>query len=249
MNQENPNSTYVKPSVISRLCSGLVDLLLTVGTIFGLYAIVLKTPLGNNLNSYKKEMDAIQEKYVIEDNNAEQVQILTYVTKKSANEKEYTPYKEWTSEDQKNYKDLRFKYTLNQFVYMMSAAFIAELIFYFLIHLFNKRRATIGMFIAGEDLMAIKYYGKPKWYHLLGRLGVIFLLGTALPYYLLSDLTVFIIPAFTMTIALLNRKTNRTIHDLLTGTIIVMNPKTLEKIQERAEIRRIAKEEKQAQNN
>lgn len=226
---------YTKPSVISRLCSGLVDLLLSVGVIIGLYYIVISTPLGNNLKSYQANMSEIQERY-------------TYLDKETNTS---TIYKmnEWKEEDQTAYKDSRFKYTLNQYVYMMSSALISESIFYFLIPLLNKRRASLGMMLAGEDLLAVKYYGEPKWYHLLGRLSIIFFLGTALPYYLLSDLTIFIIPAITMSVALINSKTNRTIHDLLTGTIVVMNEKTLQKLNERAEMRRLTLEEKNNNSN
>lgn len=228
--QEQIKANYTKPSVISRLTSGLTDLLLTVGVIVGLYLIVLKTPLADNMKAYSSKMNEIQERYLVDE---------------SAETKEYIKFSEWSEKDQTDYKDYRFYYTLNQGAYLMGSAAISELVFYFVIPLTNKRRASVGMLLAGEDLMAMKYYGSPKWYHLLGRYSVIFFLGTLLPYLAISEMTVFVVPALVMTFALINSKTNRTIHDLLTGTIIVMNEKTLAKLQERARIRQIAREEKQ----
>ncbi len=226
-------ANYTKPSVISRLTSGLVDLLLTIGTIIGLYYLINATPLADNMKSYQNQMSEIQERYVIDE---------------SAENKQYKAFSEWSETDQNNYKEYRSYYTLHQGSFILASAAISELVFYFVIPLANKRRASVGMFLAGEDLLAVKYYGSPKWYHLLGRFAVIYFLGTALPYFILSELTVFIVPAIVMSIALINSKTNRTIHDLLTGTIIVMNEKTIAKLQERAEIRKIAREEKQQHN-
>lgn len=234
---------YTKPSIIARLCGGLVDLLLTVGTTMALFATILATPLGNNLKSYQNEMTLIQEKYGWNSNKSTSKTSSALENSSTESSSSRIPFKEWSKEDQKKYQDVRFKFTLNQYVYIVGSALLLELVFYFLIPLLNKRRATIGMFLAGTDLITMKYYGKPKWYHLLGRWATIGFLGTALPYYFIGELTALLVPFVVVLIYMVNGKTNRTLHDIFSGTIIVMNENTLKRLQAKREERNLRLED------
>ncbi len=53
-----PNS---KPTVFSRLLSGLVDMLIMFFFHYALYSLVLLTPISNNLHQYWNEMQLVKE--------------------------------------------------------------------------------------------------------------------------------------------------------------------------------------------
>lgn len=129
-------------------------------------------------------------------------------------------YKKALNED-KVYEAYSFEYKLMEYGITSLAGFLSSSVFLLVIPLTNKRRATLGKLFAGTMLVHNKVFVPAKWYQVLGRFAWILLIEMALPYLFLSGYTILIMPVVIIAWSLINRKTGRTLHDIISVTKVI----------------------------
>ncbi len=129
-------------------------------------------------------------------------------------------YKKALNEDE-IYRAYNFEYKFMEYGITCLAGFISSSIFLLTIPLVNKRRATLGKLFAGTMLVHNKVYVPAKWYQVLGRFAWILIIEMALPYMFLSGYTILIMPVVIIAWSLINRKTGRTLHDIISVTKVI----------------------------
>ena len=111
------------------------------------------------------------------------------------------------------------------------ASGVSELVLIFLVPLFNKRRATIGRFIAMTSLIS-KREVQANWWQLLIRFLFVLLIETALPLFYFSEIaTILIVIGVNLVVIIISRKTRRTLRDYVSLTRII-DKKTFKPINE-----------------
>ncbi len=233
-----PNS---KPPFFLRIITTLIDTALMIMVGFGVHALIFISPMYNPIRNYETELYQIQDRYALETGFGEKVTIteenkdqytgyITYVDEDNSlyvvspienpSEEIVTSYKNAVTGDSA-YADISFKYSLAGFGYVCLSGFISELIFIFIIPLTNKRRATIGQLFAGLQVISVKYQDKATWYQLTGRFIFVFLIDSVLPYLILGNWLMLVVPILVVVIAAINHKSNRALQDLISGTFII----------------------------
>ena len=221
-------------SFMQRLAYTIIDFGLMLLTAFGLYQLCLHTPISNNLHSAHNEMMEIQ----IQVGESTGYFVKTYL--EEGQDTKYTKYKDeggvyyYSPSDDKDkktafyaeldgnetYKDLKFNYTVNVFAITLSCIFVSETIFMFVVPLTNKRRATLGILLAGGQVISKKTVNRAHWYQMLGRLGFVFILYSCTLYFIGSETLLLIIPLATLLLTFTNKE-RRSLHDLATGVKII----------------------------
>ena len=242
---ENKN---VAPIWSMRIAGGLLDLLLIFLITFGLNNLFMNTPMADSYHAYRNEIIDVQDYYklqplvpgseetyghmvIITPENAQEYSgyrkhnldgsdvEYVVVNNESIDIKVYEAYNKAVSEDA-TYKKAHFNYRFIAFGITSLAAGITELILIFAIPMLNKRSATIGQLLGGTQVIHNKLPGRAKWYQLLGRFFVVFIIETELFYLLLNAWTLIVAPVVTYLVCLTNEK-RKTFHDFLTGTRII----------------------------
>lgn len=228
---ENP--TENKPlTFLQRVAYTIIDFGTMLMVFFGLYQLAMHTPISSNLQKANAEMIQIQ----IETGTSTGYFVKTYledgektnyaVYSDDGGKYYYLPNNDFKKDylnslnNNQDYKDLRFNYTVNSYVIGLGSLAISEVIFLLIIPLTNKRRATLGILFAGGQVMSKKYVSRAKWYQILGRFGFIYIIETALLYFAAGEVILLIVPFITLIISFTNKE-RRTIHDLVTGIKIV----------------------------
>ena len=217
---------------MQRLAYTIIDFGLILMTYFGLYQLCMHTPISDNLHKAESEMVEIQ----IETGTSTGFFVKTYLQEgEDTNAKKYQDeggvyyfatddnYKSAYQESlkgNKNYSDLKFNYTVNTFAISLSCLLVSESIFLLVIPLTNKRRATLGILVAGGMMMSKKIVNRARWYQVLGRLGFVFIIDTCILYFIGSDTLLLIIPILTLIMTCLNKE-RRTVHDMAVGVKII----------------------------
>lgn len=246
--EEKKGEPNVKPAWMMRLASGLIDICILILSIFGLNFLLSKTGLGKMQSNYRTEMILVQDEYklkpLIEGSDA------TYGHKVYENEEDYTTYttrgyvvhddeetkyvvvnnenisselvtafnKAVTSDE--HYKNLSFDYRFLSYGITMISCSIGQVVFFLAIPLFNKKRATIGMLLAGTQLIYSKYPANARWYHVLIRFFFILLIESALGYLVMDVYVLAVIPVLEFIITLFNKK-GRNLHDYISRTMVI----------------------------
>lgn len=239
-----------KPFWTARIAGGLIDLCLLFLSVLGLNQLFLMTPIGAKLQYYTNEMVLIQDEYklktLVEGSDE------TYGHKVYENEDAYPTYKGYLVHDpdeteycyivvnnstistevsnaynkaikaDKTYNNYMFDYRLITYGVTMLSGFIAEAVFLLTIPLVNKRRATIGKFAAGTQVVDSKYQTPARWFQIVGRFAWQFIIESALIYLFLNSmiLMVLITPVALFLITLLNKK-GKTLHDFISRTMVI----------------------------
>ena len=236
-----PNS---KPTILARLLSGLVDMVIMFFFHYALYSLVLLTPISNNLHKYWNEMLLVKEDIKVQANySKEEVvdegydgnKLLHYNEEESyyyivndidfgedteAKNAAIASFQEIIKSDDL-YNGLSTSYHLHNFVVTaLSCGGIAELIFIFIIPVIKNNGQTLGMMICQEKMINPKYAGKARWYQFLGRFGFMFLVESCLPYFFLAEYTLLVVPLILVIILLFN-KDNRTLHDFVSQVKVI----------------------------
>ena len=226
-----PKKENAPLSFFQRLAYTIIDFGLIAMTFFGLYQLALITPISSNLHKAEAEMVEIQ----IEIGTSTGYFVKTYLEPgQTTNYKKYEDeggvyyylpddnfkkvYLE-TLNDDVTYGDLKFNYTVNSFAIALSTLFIAESFFLFGVPLMNKRRGTLGIIFAGGQAISKKYVSRARWYQMLGRFGIIYVISAGL-YFAAGETLLLIIPVITLIISSIN-KDRRSLHDLITGVKII----------------------------
>lgn len=233
-----PNS---KPPFFLRIIATLIDTALMIMTAFGLHALIVISPMYNPIRAYESDLYQIQDRYALKTGYAEKV-VLT-----DENKDQYSSYIVYTEEDNTQYVvvpvenpseevvaeykkevtgdsaygDISFKYSLAGFGYVCLGGFLSELIFLLIIPLINKRRATIGQLLAGLQVISVRYQDRAMWYQLVGRLAFVYLIESVLLYLLINYWIMLVMPILVIAFAAINRKTNRALQDIISGTQII----------------------------
>ena len=232
---------------LPRLIAGLIDMVLLFFIHFGLYSLVLKTPMVNTMNSHREAMQVRQDELKLEtgygeifyinleqyesdysnyhlyqEEDTEKYYIVKNVTLESP-EEQASLKKQWESLVQADdrYTDESMAYHLHN--YLITAVFlggIIEAIWFLVIPLIKGCGQTIGMMICGIRMITVTYYGKPKWYHFVGRTLFIYVIESCLPYFFLANWTVIAIPAVEV-ISILATPRKRAVHDLVSSVMVV----------------------------
>ena len=221
-------------SFMQRLAYTIIDFGLMLLTAFGLYQLCLHTPISTNLHNAQHDMNEIQiqvgestgffvKTYLEEGQDTNYTKYedeggIYYYTPSPDKEKEKAYYAELNAND--DYKDLKFNYTVNVFAITLSCILVSETIFMFVIPLTNKRRATLGILLAGGQVISKRQVNRAHWYQMLGRLGFVFILYTCVLYFIGSETLLLIIPLVTLLLTFTNKE-RRSLHDIVTGVKII----------------------------
>ena len=242
-----PNS---KPFWTMRLAGGFIDACILFLAVIGLNQLFMLTPMGKTINKYQDDMIYIQDEYKLKAlvEGSEE----TFAHKVHENDENYTTYQGYLvhDEDETGYKfivvnndeiskevktaynnaikndvtysNLNFDWKLMSYGMTMLSGFIAEGVFLLAVPLLNKRRQTLGKLAAGTQLVDAKFQTPPRWYQVVGRFAWQYLIESALPYLLITNmlLMILIVPAVLFVIVLFNKK-GRTLHDFVSRTMVI----------------------------
>ncbi len=237
-----PNS---KPSLFKRLLAGLIDMVIMFFFHYALYSLVLLTPISQSIRDYRnsalniQEVIKVQSGYGVEevvDKSTYSGSKIVHYNKdtdyyyvvndkdfgedKAAKQEAFSNYTKMLNADE-TYQGYLFSYHLhNYLVTVFVCGSITELLFMFVIPTIKNTGQTIGMLICSIKMFNPKYSGKAKWYQYLGRVGFMFFVESALPYFFIAEYILFIIPIILIVVMLLN-KNNRTLHDLVSGVMVI----------------------------
>lgn len=236
-----PNS---KPTIFSRLLSGLVDMIIMFFFHYALYSLVLLTPISNNLHNYWNQMLLVKEdikvqaqysKEEVVDESYKGENLLHYNEEESyyyivsdidfgedteAKNKAIASFNEIIKKDD-TYNGLSTSYHLHNFIVTaLLCGGVTEFIFIFIIPVIKNNGQTLGMMVCLEKMINPKYAGKAKWYQYLGRWAFMFIIESCIPYFFLAEFTILVVPAVLIVIMLLN-KDNRTLHDFVSQVKVI----------------------------
>lgn len=246
-------------SFMQRLAYTIIDFGLMLLAAFGLYQLCLHTPISNNLHNAQNEMTEIQ----IQVGESTGFFIKTYLGEgETTNNTKYEDeggvyyYTASTDKEKKNaylaelnandtYKDLKFNYTVNVFAITLSCILVSETIFMFVVPLTNKRRATLGILLAGGQVISKKTINRAHWYQMLGRLGFVFILYSCTLYFIGSETLLLIIPLITLLLTFTNKE-RRSLHDMATGVKIIDKTTFVPLVNRDEPIEEVVKEETKA---
>ena len=221
-----------------RLIAGALDAVLLFLTSYLLFFIANKTPIAGNARSYKEKMTIIEDEakldtgygYKVVVNKGEEGGYLLHYDE--ANNEYYIvknteyPSSEITTEYKTiinantEYSELQFSYSINNYGMLFGAGFIAELIFFFVVPVVNKRRATVGQLLCGLQLISTKRMDRAAWYQLLGRFFFIYIVESAIPYFIMGLWVIVVVPLATIIIRYFNKE-NRSLYDFISFTRLI----------------------------
>ncbi len=221
-----------------RLIAGALDMVLLFLTSYLLFYLANLTPIADNAKSYREKMTIIEDQAKLDTGYGYKVVVQKgeeggYLLHYDSVNNEYYIVKntEYPSSEIKSeytniisanteYKELQFSYSINNYGMLFGAGFIAEFLFLFLVPLVNKRRATVGQLLCGLQLISVKRIDKAAWYQLLGRLFFIYIIESAVPYFIIGLWILLAIPLATLIIRYFNKE-NRSLYDFVTFTKLI----------------------------
>lgn len=233
-----------KPHIIKRLAAGLIDMVILFFFHYGLYSLILITPIAGTMQTYYREALLASEDLKVEAGYADKQEVESdyrgdYLVHYDEVENNYyivinidfgdnseakeTAYNNYVTllNDNEYYSDRLFKYHLyNYLITAFLAGGITELIFLLVIPLIKNCGQTLGMMILSIRMYNAKYVGKPRWYQYVGRFFFVFFVISAIPYLFMAEWTVIIMPTLTIIFMLLNKK-NRALEDFASGISFV----------------------------
>lgn len=243
-----PTKEYnLKPRMLARILSALVDMFTIFLCGFIIFQIELATPISNEYHHLRDEVVTIIDQtklatsyghkvYEDDENYLSYVANNVYQEDDETNEKYLKNYivvdnaeindetKQAYQDAIKNnatYQDHYLTYRVIYYGMLMLAVGVSELVLVLVVPLTNKRRATLGRFVALTSLISNKEF-KVKWWQVLVRFLFILIIETALPLFYLSEFaTILIVTFVNLFVTLLSRKSGRTLRDYASFTKIV----------------------------
>lgn len=110
---------------------------------------------------------------------------------------------------------------IHNYVLTISVGFVLEAIYFFVVPMIKNNGMTPGMFIANIRMISSKDYMKPRWSQYLGRFTFIFFIESSLPYFVLAQWTMVVVPAVLAIFLFIFRKKNQTLHDLVSRIMVI----------------------------
>jgi uncharacterized RDD family membrane protein YckC len=237
-----------KPHRMLRIAGGLIDMFLLFLATFGLYQLELSIPISDSLKATQTEMVDIANETLLETNYGHKIystdekyssynnyreyeddegkyKVIVYTTddgiEKSELEARAEAYKTSITSNT-TYSGLSFNYKFINYGLVILAGGISELVFLFIVPLTNKRRATLGKLAAGTQLISYKLQTRAKWWQVLIRFLWCFIIESALPFLFLNEMIIpLAIPSVLLVIMLFSKNTHRTLHDYVSGTMVI----------------------------
>ena len=237
-------------SPVKRLLAGLFDMVLLFFIHYGLYSLVLLTPIAEPMHNYWESMKVRQDNLKLETGYGAK----SYFDDPSVRDEKYpnhhlyeeteggmtryyvveniafpteaerkTAYDKWVAavNDDAEYQDHSMRYHLHNFVITcVLVGGVLELIWFFIVPLPKQLGGTPGMLLCGIRLISVGSYGKPHWYQHLGRFLFIWVIESCLPYFFLAQWTLLAVPA-ALILILLATPRKRTLHDLVSGVMAI----------------------------
>ena len=247
--QEEKKAYNIRPRFLARFLSALVDIFSLFLLAFGVFQLEMSTPISNDYYHLKEEVVTMIDTTKLEtdygyklfddDEKYSSYVSASYQTYKEENEED-THYshsyvvvnKDEITDEVKNayqdalknngtYQSRYLSYRATYYGLLMLATGCSELVLFFLIPLFNKRRATVGRFVAITSLISTKEVAA-KWWQILLRFLFILVVETALPLFYLSEFgALIVVSLINLIIVLISRKSNRTLRDYVSFTRII----------------------------
>ena len=247
---QEENKVYnSKPRFLARFLSALVDIFLLFLLSFGVFQLEMSTPISHEYHCLREEVVTIidttkletdygyklyddDEKYASYVNASYQAYMEDNAEDPHFNHNYVVLNKESISDEVKNayeaalknngtYQSRYLSYKATYYGLLMLAAGSSELVLFLIIPLANKRRATIGRFIAITSLISSKEV-KAKWWQVLVRFLFILVVETALPlFYLTEIVALLIVSTINLIIVLISQKSYRTLRDYVSFTKII----------------------------
>ena len=247
--QEEKKAYNIRPRFLARFLSALVDIFLLFLLSFGVFQLEMSTPISNDYYHLKEEVVTMIDTTKLEtdygyklfddDEKYSSYVSASYQTYKEENEEDahyshsyVVVNKDEITDEVKNayqdalknngtYQSRYLSYRATYYGLLMLATGCSELVLFFLIPLFNKRRATVGRFVAITSLISTKEVAA-KWWQILLRFLFILVVETALPLFYLSEFGALIVVSLINLISvLISRKSNRTLRDYVSFTKII----------------------------
>ena len=238
-----------KPRFLARILSPIVDIFLLFLLFFGAFQLETSTPISNDYHRVREELITISDTTKLETNYgyklydddenykayvAQSYQVYkvedtedpyynhSYVVINNAeiSNEAKTAYQD-SLKNNSTYQARYLTYKATRYGLTMLAAGSSELVLFLLIPLLNKRRATLGRFVAITSLINVKEV-KAKWWQVLVRFLFILVVETALPLYFLTELgALLVVIIVNLIVTLISRKTSRTLRDYVSFTKII----------------------------
>ena len=236
-----------KPRTLARILSGLVDMFLVFLCGFLFIQLEMAAPISKEYHTLKDELITIVDETKLETDYGHKLYedeenyslYTTYHRYQEADEtsenngKFYVVINNETISDEAKtnyqasiksnsiYQSHYLTYRLHYYGLTMLAVGVSEIVLVLVIPLTNKRRATLGRFVAMTTLIDRKEV-KAKWWQILIRFLFVLLVETALPLFYLSEFGAFIIVALiNLFVTLISRKSDRTLRDYVSLTRII----------------------------
>ncbi len=230
-------------SLLQRLLAGLFDMVLLFFIHYGLYSLVVATPMGDQMRAYREEMRDIQDVLKLQTGYGEKVVVTLdeykayysnykvridtqtwqwYVVKNrdfptTAEKNLY--YSVWENAVKSNDAYAEYSMRLHLHNYLITAVFVGgilEFCWFFVVPMIKKKGATVGMLIVGIRMVSVSYYGNPRWYQYLGRFFFIYLVESCFPYFFLANWTLLAVPSILIIVMMISPR-KRTVHDFISG--------------------------------
>lgn len=235
-----PNS---RPPIIRQVFANLFDMVVMFFVHYGLYTLILLTPIVSTLNGYKTDIIKIQDTYKLESGYGEKVvtekgkedSYILYTdtdgTTYTVHYKDYSSDKEALSKAYKSYIDLinkddsyqektTYYHIHNYLITAVMCGGIVEAIFLLMVPLVNKKRQTLGMMIFHLSYFSTTNEELASWKNILIRVLFTYVIESLLPYYFLAQWTMLVVPLVLGGIALLNEN-HRTLHDFVSQVRVI----------------------------
>jgi len=231
-----------KPYWLKRVLAGIIDTTILFFAVWGLYSLALITPVANNLNFYRDEMsyyqavEMVNAGYAIEVvTTSDDTEHTVYYNEESNyyyyvslvdfsdNSEKATAYNTYLSnlDNNDNYQEVKMRYHLHNYVITaILCGGIAETIFFFIIPLTNKYRATIGKLLCGTMLYSIRNQTRVEWYDLIKRFVFLLIIESWVFYFFMAQFTYIIVPIGMYIISLFSKQ-GRTLHDFVSGSMVI----------------------------
>ncbi len=228
---------YIRPKQSKVILSGLLNLAFFIILAIIINRIIFNISLSNNYHQLHSELITIQDTYKIETGYGEKIYL------NSLNEQEFSKYHVYTDEggryvvnnlNQVNeeieksfsnklkndsvYQETLKSFQFNSFSLLTLVIGVSQGVFFLVVPLCNKNRATFGQMIFG--LKIINYRNKKPINPLIVivRFLIIFIFESLLPYILFGEIVLLFMPLILIAVTLFSND-NRTIHDFITYSL------------------------------
>ena len=246
--EKKPTSYNIRPRLLARVLTAIVDIFLVFLLGFLLIQLELKTPISNKYHSLRTELIQMNDAAKLETNYGYKfyedqegyskyiASYTEYVETDTSSEKNGQKYVVLNYENISNEVKTAFETSIkNNSIYQskfitykaiyfgleMLALGSVELVMFFIVPIFSKKRQTVGNYVALTCLISNKE-SYVKWWQLLLRFLFILIVETALPLFYLTELgALLVVILVNIIVMFISKKSYRTLRDYVSFTRII----------------------------